>query len=299
MILLPYQQGATYSQSVFDALQALKRCQVPPSEGGPPLPEPFSPYVSLQKSQPFAAAAMPAPFGGHAGPAPSGQFGGVQPGPFGGAGASGGPTGQQPFGAPAHPQAPPPEQSGQPGRIQFGQKASQPTSNPFGQAVRPFCNVQFGHNTGQSHPNPFGQPVSQPGRLQFGTRAGPAAAQVGFGHSAGQPFGMQSNPSQPFRKPFDSSEDPFGRQKFGQAQQPAQQSSSSSPSSSQQQLPATPAAFGKPQTVQSQSLHGQGFQTPAVQQRPAFGGGLAASLQTPMPGMSSCLKQIAIGICCC
>ncbi len=219
---------------------------------------------------------------------PSGPFAHAQLGSFGGAGSFG-PSVQQPFGMPAQPQMPPPAPPGQPGRIQFGQKAGQPASNPFGGGSSQPGRGQFGPNAGQSSQSPFGQTASQPGRLQFGARAGqPAAAQFGTSQSTGQPFGFQSKPSQPFRKPFNSTEDPFGRQRSGQAQQSAQQSSSSNPFSNQQQMPATPApfgAFGGRQSGTSQPPFGQSFQTPAVQQRPAFAGGIAMSPPTPLPGV--------------
>ena len=245
---------------------------------------------------------MPAPSGAPSQLVPSGPFAHAQPGPFGGAGSFG-PTAQQPFGMPAQPQMPPPAQPSQPGRIQFGQKAGQPASNPFGGG----SNQPGGRsNIGQSNQNPFGQPTSQPGRLQFGARAGqPAAARFGTSQPAGQPFGFQSKPSQPFRKPFNSTEDPFGRQKSGQAQQPAQQSTNSNPFSNQQQLPMTPApfgAFGGPQGGPSQPPFGQSFETPAVQQRPAFAGGIAIAPQTPVPGVCECqcwrsVSDIAIYSC--
>ncbi|KAL0018263.1 hypothetical protein WJX79_004772 [Trebouxia sp. C0005] len=221
--------------------EALKRCQLAPSAGGPPLPEPASPYVLSALPGAFGSAAAPAPSGAPSQLVPSGPFAHAQPNPFGGAGSFG-PSGQQPFGVPAQPQMPPPAQPSQPGRIQFGQKAGQPASNPFA--------------GGSSQP--------------------------------GQPFGSQSRPSQPFRTPFNSTQDPFGRQKSGQAQQAAQQSPSSNPFNNQQQLPATPApfgAFGGPQSGLSQPPFGQSFQTPAVQQRPAFAGGITISPQTPMPGV--------------
>ena len=233
------------------------------------------------------------------------------PGPFGaphavpaaGSNLFGGSALQQPFGIPTQPQMPPQTQPVPQGRIQFGQKASQAGSNPFGGSSLESGTIQFGSNAGQANPhsfgqnavqptpNPFGQSGVQPGRLQFGSKAGqPAAAQFGpAGNSSfgGQPFGPQSNSSQPFRKPFNSTDDPFGRQKPGQAAY-AQQSSNSNPFGDQQQPPATPetfSAFGGPQNGQpSQSGIGKGFQTPAVQQRPAFAGGVAASLQTPVQG---------------
>ncbi|KAL0037575.1 hypothetical protein WJX77_003393 [Trebouxia sp. C0004] len=270
--------------------EALKRCQLAPSAGGPPLAEPTSPYVISALPGASGSAAILAPSGAPSQLVPSGPFAHAQPGSFGGAGSFG-PTAQQPFGVPAQPQVPPPAQPSQPGRIQFGQKAGQPASNPFGRGSSQPGRGQSGPNAVQSNQNPFGQSATQPRRLQFGARAGqPAAAQFGTSQPAEQPFGFQSKPSQPFRKPFNSTEDPFGRQKSGQAQGPAQQSPSSNPFSNQQLLPTTPAvfgAFGGP----SQPSFGQSFQTPAVQQRPAFAGGIAISPQTLMPDDAGSLQS--------
>jgi len=260
------------------------------------LAEPLSPYVDPPQSA-FGAAAMAVPFG-----AP-------QAGPFGGSAER--PAVQQPFGTPHQAQMPPTAQPSQPGRVQFGQKASQPASNSFGGSSNQLDRGQFGPNAGQAHANsfgqnaghananPFGQNASQPGRLQFGARAGqPAAPQFGSAgnsQSAGQPFASQASSNQPFRKPFNSTEDPFGRQKPGQAQQPAQQSSSSNHFGNQQPPPGTPAPFGGPN--KGQAAFGQGFQTPAIQQRPAFGGGIAASPQAPEPGQTTacgCHVQLAM-----
>ena len=288
-------------------LQTLLQMSKPPSQGGPPLPEPASPY--LNPSQPGTAPPTTegsfgpppvAPFGVNSGPAPFGMAAGAAP-------ASANAL-QQPFRtanlAPAQPL------SSHSGRIQFGQKAGQAASNPVGSSSQ-------GQSTSfqptSAAANPFGQGSSQSGRLQFGARAGqPAAAQAGSSRSsqgAAAPFGSQSKPV----KPFDSTDDPFGRQKPGQpgqAQQPIAQPPSSNsfaqqqlqqqhlqqPSAmngfssnlfAQQQPPATPApfgAYGGPQAGQSQPSPCPEFQTPAVQQRPAFGGGVAASLQTPSPG---------------
>ena len=288
-------------------LQALAQMPKPPSQGGPTLPEPASPY--LNPSQPGIAA--PSTVGAFGPPAVAPFEVQSGPGPFGMTAAAGPATAstlQQPFGVPSHgPAQPQPSQSG---RIQFGQKAGQAAANPFGS-----------RNQGQSTSfqptaapaNLFGQGSSQSSRLQFGARAGqPAAAQAGSSRGiqgGAAPFGSQSKPV----KPFNSTEDPFGRQKPGQPgqaqqlaaqapaanpfaqQQPQQQPQQSSamtgfnsnPFAQQQQPPPTPAAFGifgGPQAGQSQPSPGLEFQTPAVQQRPAFGGGVAASLQTPSPG---------------
>ncbi|KAL0047647.1 hypothetical protein WJX82_008449 [Trebouxia sp. C0006] len=62
--------------------EALKRCHLAPSAGGPPLPEPTSPYVGSAPPGTFGSAAMP---GAPAQLAPSGFFAHAQPGPFGGA----------------------------------------------------------------------------------------------------------------------------------------------------------------------------------------------------------------------
>lgn len=266
----------------------------PPSQGGPPLPEPASPY--LNPSQPGTTPSSTAgPFGVSSGPAPFGMAAEAAP-------ASANAL-QQPFRTPNL--APAQSQPSQSGRIQFGQKAGQSASNPFGSSIQG-QSTSFQPTPAPS--NPFGQ-RSQSGRLQFGARAGqPAAAQVGSAISsqgAAAPFGTQSKPV----KPFDSTDDPFGRQKPsqpGQGQQPAAQASATHPFAQQlqqqqqpsainglksnpfaQQPPATPAAFGAfggPQAGQSQPSTGPDFQTPAVQQRPAFGGGVAASLQSPFPG---------------
>ena len=200
-----------------------------------------------------------------------------------------------PFGTISQAHMPPRPQPTQLGRIQFGQKANQPGPNPFGTS-NPAGRTNFGPNAGQAVPNPFGPNLAQPGRLQFGSRAGqPAAAQNGLSNTtAGQPFASHSVSSQPFRKPFDSSEDPFGRQNpvAANLMQPvAPQNSSSHAWADQQQPPATPAPFGgfhRQQSGQSQLASGHGFQTPAIQQRPAFGGGVAAALQTPTPGKNEC-----------
>lgn len=297
------------------SLQALAQRPKPPSQGGPPLPEPPSPY--LNPSQPGHAAnptsgsfgAPVAPIGAHPGPTTFGMTAQAAP-------ASAGAV-QQAFGVPHQtPAQPPPSQSG---RIQFGQKAGQAAANPFGSGLQ----GQATSSQQNSAPaNPFGQGSGQPGRLQFGARAGqPAAPQAGSSRGsqgAAAPFGSQSKPV----KPFNSTDDPFGRQKPepsqpGQTQQPAgqmpavnpfahqqqQQSAMSgfnaNPFAQQQQPPATPAPFGAsggPQAVQSQPSPGLEFQTPAVQQRPAFGGGVAASLQTPSPGRSqhTALSSVAI-----
>ena len=284
-------------------LQELSRMPRPPSQGGPPLLEPASPY--LNPSQPRTTPSSTAgPFGVSSGPAPFGMA--VEAAP-----ASANAL-QQPFGTPNL--APAQSQPSPSGRIQFGQKAGQSASNPFGSSIQ-------GQSTSfQPAPAPsnlFGQ-GSQSGRLQFGARAGqPAAAQVGSAISsqgAAAPFGTQSKPV----KPFDSTDDPFGRQKPsqpGQGQQPAAQASATHPFAQQlqqqqpsamsdlnsnpfaQQPPATPAAFGAfggPQAGQSQPSTGLDFQTPAVQQRPAFGGGVAASLQSPSPG-----RQHPAALSCC
>lgn len=274
---------------------------MPPSQGGQPLPEPPSPY--LDSSQ---ANALPAgPFGS-------------QPPTLLGASASAGPSGinsqtaslggntkQQSFGMPstAKGQA----QPSQPSRIQFGQKAGQAAHNPFGASSSQTQANPFQVNAVQ--PNPFGQASSQSGRLQFGTKAGqPAATQFGPSNSRQDTvpaFGSQSKPA----KAFNSTEDPFGRQKAVQpaaaqqqaapgfasnpfAQQQHQPAAPSNPFAQQQQaLPGTPAPFGAlggPQNGMSQSLQGAQFQTPAVQQRPAFAGGIAASLQAPSIGRQHC-----------
>lgn len=301
------------------SLQALAQRSKPPSQGGPPLPEPPSPY--LNPSQPGPAAnptpgsfgAPVAPFGAHAGPISFGMTAQAAP-----ATAS---VSQQAFGVPNHTPAPP--QPSQPGRIQFGQKAGQAPANPFGSSIQAHA-TSFQQNSAPA--NPFGQGTGQPGRLQFGARAGqPAAPQAGSSRGsqgAAAPFGSQSKPV----KPFNSTEDPFGRQKPGpsqpgQVQQPAAQMPAANPfaqqqqqqsamnglntnpfaqQQQQQQAPATPApfgAFGGPQAVQSQPSAGLEFQTPAVQQRPAFGGGVAASLQTPSPGISQCTALSGVVIC--
>ena len=291
-------------------LQELAQMSKPPLQGGPRLPEPISPY--LNPSQPGTAASSTV---GSFGPQPVAPFGVTSgPAPFGMA-AEAAPASanalQQPFGTPNL--APAPPQSSQSGRIQFGQKAGQAAPNPFGSSIQGQSNsIQ----PTSAPANPFGQ-GSQSGRLQFGARAGqPAAAQVGSSRSsqgAAAPFGAHSKSV----KPFNSTDDPFGRQKPGQpgqGQQPAAQASTANPfapqqlqqqqqqpsalngfnsnpfaqqQQQQQQPPATPAAFGAfggPQAGQSQPSLGPEFQTPAVQQRPAFGGGVAASLQTPSPG---------------
>ena len=298
----------TISSSISgDAMQALAQSQRPPSQGGQPLPEPPSPY--LNPSQRNAAAppalssfgAQPSiPFPPTLGAAPFGVA--PQPAPVGA------PAGQQQFGllgqAPAQPQAT------QAGRIQFGQKASQASSNPFGSSSQGQAN-SFQTSSASANPvaNPFGQGSSQSGRLQFGTKAGQPAA-THLRNSSSQGFAAPSG-SQSFKPvtPFNSTADPFGRQKPGQAQQPAAQVPSNpnpfaqqqqqqqqsagngfnfNPFGQQQQPPATPAAFGG-QAFQSQPSQGLEFQTPAVQQRPAFGGGVAASLQTPSPGRHNAL----------
>lgn len=279
-------------------MQALAQRSRPPSQGGQPLPDPPSPY--LNPSQPPAAAF---PTSGALAPQPAAPFApGHGSAPFGmttGAAPASAPAPQQQFMATTH--APVQPQPSQSGRIQFGQKAGQPNPNPFASSSQ-------GHSTSfqtSSAPaNPFGQGSGQPGRLQFGARAGqPAAAHFGNSSSQGSaaPLGSQAKPV----TRFDSTADPFGRQKPGQAQQSAAQVPASNPFAQQQQQPAgngfnsnsnlfaqqqppvTPAAFGAfggPQTLQAQLSQGLQFQTPAVQQRPAFGGGIAASLQTPSPG---------------
>lgn len=305
------------------SLQALAQRPKPPSQGGPPLPEPPSPYLNPSQPGP-AATSTPSSFG-----APAAPFG-ANPGPtsFGvtaqAAPASAGSV-QQAFGVPNHTSAqPPPSQSG---RIQFGQKAGQAAANPFGSGVQGQA-TSFQQTSAPA--NPFGQSSGQPGRLQFGARAGQPAApqaapQAGSSRSnpgAAAPFGSQSKPV----KPFNSTEDPFGRQKPepsqpGQVQQPALQMPAANPfaqpqqqqhlamngfnsnpfaQQQQQQPPATPApfgAFGGPQAVQSQPSPGLEFQTPAVQQRPAFGGGVAASLQTPSLGRSQHTALSSVAIC--
>lgn len=288
-------------------MQALAQMPRPPSQGGNPLPEPASPY--LNPAQPSATASptlssfgpqLVGPFPPKPGAAPFGMTTEAAP-----ASAL---AGQQQFGVASHPPAQ--SQPTQAGRIQFGQKAGQASSNPFGSSTQGHP-PSFQTSSAPANPfaNPFGQGSSQPGRLQFGGRAGqPAAAHFGSSSSQGAaaPSGSQSKPM----TPFNSTADPFGRQKPGQAQQPAAQAPPNPSAFSQQQQqqqsagngfnsnpfgqhqpPATPAAFGAfggPQGFQSQPSQGLEFHTPTVQQRPAFGGGVAASLQTPSPGWQQC-----------
>lgn len=280
-------------------MQALAQRPVLPSQGGQPLPEPPSPYLNPLQHRATASST-------------SGSFGTQPVAPFG-ANLGAGPFGMTPeaapatdlpqsFGVPNH--APAQAQPSQSGRIQFGQKAGQAPSNPCGSSSQ---GLSTSFQSASAPANPFGQGGSQSGKLQFGARAGqPAVAQFGSSsrQGAAAPFGSQSKPV----KPFNSTDDPFGRQKPGQAQQLAaqvpapnpvaqqqQQSAgngfNSNPFAQPQQPPATPAAFGAvggPQAGQSQASQGLEFQTPSVQQRPAFGGGVAASPQTPSPGRHEC-----------
>ncbi|KAL3138847.1 hypothetical protein ABBQ32_005679 [Trebouxia sp. C0010 RCD-2024] len=304
---------ADANQHKHTQFQALAQMPRPPSQGGHPLPEPTSPY--LNPTQP-SAAASPTP--GSFGAQPVGPFPpSLEAAPFGmttQAAPVSALAGQQQFGVAGHPPAQP--QPAQAGRIQFGQKAGQASPNPFGSSSHGHP-PSFQTSSAQANPfaNPFGLGSSQPGRLQFGSRAGqPAAANFGNSSSQGAaaPSSSQSKPV----TPFNSTADPFGRQKPGQAQQSAaqvplnpnafaqqqqQQSAGNGCNSNpfgQQQPPATPAgfgAFGGPQAFQSQPSQGLEFQTPAVQQRPAFGGGVAASLQTPSPGGTGLADQAVAG----
>ena len=275
------------------SVQALAQRSVAPSNGGQPVPEPPSPYSN--PAQPNSSS-IPA-FGPHSATAVGATPGA---GPFGMTS-----TPQQPFVMLTPPPAQP--QPSQAGRIQFGQKAVQAIPNPFGSS-----NDQRQANAfqpGAAQQNPFGQGGNQPGHLQFGSKAGQAAA-APFGpdshrqSAAPLPFGSQSKPV----KPFNSTEDPFGRQKpgqsgqaqqqaaptstpFAQAQQPAASGPNLNPfaqnhQQQQRQMPATPAAPAAPGPFGGLQAHGTGadFQTPAVQQRPAFAGGVAVSLQSPSPG---------------
>ena len=288
-------------------LQALAQRPVPPSQAGQPLPEPASPYLdSPYPSTASFSSSTANPAAGYGAAPVAGSFGMTnQAAPFG-ADAM-----QPPFGMSNQASAQP--QLSQPGRIQFGHKAGQAASNLFGSSSSQAHGKPA--QMAATQPNPFGQGSSQSGRLQFGSKAGqPAAPQFGPASSrqgaAPPPLGSQGKPV----KPFNSTDDPFGRQKSGQPDLSHQQSASSSAHNpfaqqqrqpaaigfssqpfgqQQQQVPATPAAFGAsggPKPGQPQASHGTEFQTPAVQQRPAFAGGVAASLQTPSPGR---LQQIA------
>lgn len=225
-------------------LQALQHSQAAPSQGGAAIPEPQSPYIDV--SQTAQAAAM------H----------------------------QMPI-ALATP--------AQPAQNPFGQ-----TKNPFGKAQTPLGQASnpFGGNAAASA-QPFVQAVvqqqaQQSGRIRFGQKA--------------KGMSQQNLAQNPFQSASQPTGDPFGRPRPAQAMQPAQQNGMPVQAQNpfgqlqqqqpqQQQLPpGTPApfaAFNGAHNLQNQSGFGAataaGFETPAAQ-RPAFGGGVAASLQTPAEG---------------